>query len=75
MTVVPPPGGESTVELAVERVDAVAQPAQAAPDREVRAADAVVADLQVEAVVVDREAHERLGRRARTSRRWSAPRR
>ena len=53
VTVVPPPGGESTSNAPVERVDAVAQPAQAGARRRVRAADAVVADLEAEAVVLD----------------------
>ena len=60
-------GRRADLEPAVERVDAVAQPAQAAPGRRVRAADAVVADLDAEPVVLDRE-HDGCAARVRVLR-------
>ena len=60
-------GRRADLEPAVERVDAVAQAAQAAAGRRVRAADAVVADLDAEPVVLDRE-HDGCAARVRVLR-------
>ena len=64
------------VDAAVERVDAVAQAVQAGAGRRVRAADAVVADLQREAARARATRSTQAPRApARAWRRWSAPRR
>ena len=64
VTRVPPPGGLSTTQAAVERLDAVAQPAQPGPVG-VGAADAVVGDLDRHAAVGAADVDRRRGRRAR----------
>ena len=71
----PRPGGLSSDERAVERGDAVGEPAQARAAGRVGAADAVVGDLDGHAPVRPPDRHAWRASRARTWRRWRAPRR
>ena len=58
------------VEGSVDRGDAVAQALEAGAGAEVRAADAVVADLDVEVAVAPLDVDPGAARAARTWRRW-----
>ena len=72
---VPRPAALSISQAAVERRQPVGQAAQAAAQRGVRAADAVVGDLDERPAVLARRRGPRRGWRARTWRRSSATRR
>ena len=73
--VVPLPARLCTRERAADRVEAVLQAAQARAARHARAADAVVGDLGDQRAVLDLDRDRGLRSPARTSPRWSAPRR